>query len=76
MWKESDGIFTGNPTKLQKARLVNHVTPREAAELTYFGNEVMKVKHKICRGVVFCLFLIAIVSFLLGPPPIYNGMCN
>lgn len=40
VWKESDGIFTGNPTKLSNARLVHHVTPREAAELTYFGNEV------------------------------------
>ncbi|GAB5358970.1 hypothetical protein AAMO2058_000504600 [Amorphochlora amoebiformis] len=41
VWKESDGIFTGNPTKLAKARLVHHVTPREAAELTHFGNEVL-----------------------------------
>eukprot|EP00472_Partenskyella_glossopodia_P009731 CAMPEP_0197524252 /NCGR_PEP_ID=MMETSP1318-20131121/8969_1 /TAXON_ID=552666 /ORGANISM="Partenskyella glossopodia, Strain RCC365" /LENGTH=448 /DNA_ID=CAMNT_0043077167 /DNA_START=263 /DNA_END=1609 /DNA_ORIENTATION=+ len=41
VWKESDGIFTGNPTRLDAARLVYHVTPREAAELTYFGNEVL-----------------------------------
>lgn len=40
VWKESDGIFTGNPTKIPQAKLVHHVTPREAAELTYFGNEV------------------------------------
>jgi len=41
VWKESDGVFTGNPTKLPRARLLHHVTPREAAELTYFGNEVL-----------------------------------
>eukprot|EP00051_Salpingoeca_urceolata_P010583 m.129754 g.129754 ORF g.129754 m.129754 type:complete len:501 (+) comp16768_c0_seq1:294-1796(+) len=41
VWKESDGIFTGNPTKVPTAKLVKHVTPREAAELTYFGNEVL-----------------------------------
>lgn len=41
IWKESDGIFTGNPTKIKNARLLSYVTPREAAELTYFGNEVL-----------------------------------
>eukprot|EP00050_Salpingoeca_kvevrii_P011611 m.16746 g.16746 ORF g.16746 m.16746 type:complete len:505 (+) comp3531_c0_seq1:166-1680(+) len=41
VWKESDGIFTGNPTKIEKARLVHRVTPEEAANLTYFGNEVL-----------------------------------
>lgn len=34
-------MFTGNPTKIDTARLVSHVSPREAAELTYFGNEVL-----------------------------------
>jgi aspartate kinase len=41
VWKESDGVFTGNPTKIQEATLVNHITPAEAAELTSFGNEVL-----------------------------------
>lgn len=41
VWKESDGVFTGNPTKIDTARLVAQVSPREAAELTYFGNEVL-----------------------------------
>mmetsp|Transcript_23039 Transcript_23039/g.28281 ORF Transcript_23039/g.28281 Transcript_23039/m.28281 type:complete len:390 (+) Transcript_23039:177-1346(+) len=41
VWKESDGVFTGNPTKIEKATLLNLVTPGEAAELTYFGNEVL-----------------------------------
>ena len=41
VWKESDGVFTGNPTKIPEARLLSIVTPVEAAELTYFGNEVL-----------------------------------
>ncbi len=41
VWKESDGVFTGNPTKIDEARLLSLVTPEEASELTYFGNEVL-----------------------------------
>ncbi len=41
VWKESDGVFTGNPTKIKDARLLPLVTPAEASELTYFGNEVL-----------------------------------
>eukprot|EP00924_Labyrinthula_sp_SR-Ha-C_P010553 augustus_masked-scaffold_134-processed-gene-0.7-mRNA-1 protein AED:0.06 eAED:0.10 QI:0/-1/0/1/-1/1/1/0/498 len=41
VWKESDGVFTGNPTKIANAQLINLVSPSEAAELTYFGNEVL-----------------------------------
>lgn len=41
VWKESDGVFTGNPTKIDDARLLSIVTPEEASELTYFGNEVL-----------------------------------
>eukprot|EP00808_Paulinella_micropora_P015020 g37593.t1 len=41
VWKESDGVFTGNPTKIAKARLLSHISPLEAAELTLFGNEVL-----------------------------------
>jgi aspartate kinase len=41
VWKESDGVFTGNPTKIDAAQLMSYVTPDEAAELTYFGNEVL-----------------------------------
>jgi len=41
VWKESDGVFTGNPTKIDAARLLSIVTPEEASELTYFGNEVL-----------------------------------
>eukprot|EP00516_Mucochytrium_quahogii_P003070 CAMPEP_0203744100 /NCGR_PEP_ID=MMETSP0098-20131031/294_1 /ASSEMBLY_ACC=CAM_ASM_000208 /TAXON_ID=96639 /ORGANISM=" , Strain NY0313808BC1" /LENGTH=507 /DNA_ID=CAMNT_0050631541 /DNA_START=6158 /DNA_END=7681 /DNA_ORIENTATION=- len=41
VWKESDGVFTGNPTKIDSARLLGIITPAEASELTYFGNEVL-----------------------------------
>lgn len=41
VWKESDGVFTGNPTKIAAATLLNIVTPDEASELTSFGNEVL-----------------------------------
>ena len=41
VWKESDGVFTGNPTKIAEAKLVGLITPAEAAELTAFGNEVL-----------------------------------
>lgn len=41
VWKESDGVFTGNPTKIDAAHLLSVVTPEEASELTYFGNEVL-----------------------------------
>jgi aspartate kinase len=41
VWKESDGVFTGNPTKIKDASLVGLITPAEAAELTAFGNEVL-----------------------------------
>eukprot|EP00494_Astrolonche_serrata_P032159 UN32428 len=41
VWKESDGVFTGNPTKIDTARLLQNVTPREVSELTHFGNEVL-----------------------------------
>lgn len=41
VWKESDGVFSGNPTKIKTARLINLVTPAEASELTSFGNEVL-----------------------------------
>lgn len=41
IWKEVDGIFTADPRKVQKARLLPHITPEEAAELTYYGSEVI-----------------------------------
>ncbi|CAH7666394.1 bifunctional aspartokinase/homoserine dehydrogenase I [Phakopsora pachyrhizi] len=41
VWKEVDGIFTADPRKVPKARLLSSVTPEEAAELTYYGSEVI-----------------------------------
>lgn len=41
VWKEVDGIFTADPRKVPSARLVSSITPDEAAELTYYGSEVI-----------------------------------
>lgn len=41
IWKEVDGVFTADPRKVPTARLVPAVTPEEAAELTYYGSEVI-----------------------------------
>ena len=40
IWKEVDGIFTADPSKVPSARLLATVTSEEAAELTYYGSEV------------------------------------
>lgn len=41
VWKEVDGIFTADPRKVPTARLLSMITPEEAAELTYYGSEVI-----------------------------------
>ncbi|KAI1619141.1 aspartate kinase [Exophiala viscosa] len=41
IWKEVDGIFTADPTKVPTARVLPTVTSEEAAELTYYGSEVI-----------------------------------
>ncbi|RYP60028.1 hypothetical protein DL770_010084 [Monosporascus sp. CRB-9-2] len=41
VWKEVDGIFTADPTKVPTARLLAAITPSEAAELTFYGSEVI-----------------------------------
>ncbi|KAI0835363.1 aspartate kinase [Hypoxylon sp. FL0890] len=41
IWKEVDGIFTADPTKVPTARLLQAITPSEAAELTFYGSEVI-----------------------------------
>ena len=41
IWKEVDGIFTADPRKVPTARLLDAVTPSEAAELTFYGSEVI-----------------------------------
>jgi aspartate kinase len=57
VWKESDGVFTGNPTKIDDARLLSLVTPEEAAELTYFGNEVRYFVHESILGLMLVFLL-------------------
>lgn len=41
VWKEVDGIFTADPSKVPTARLLPSITPAEAAELTFYGSEVI-----------------------------------
>ncbi|KAI8818112.1 Aspartate/glutamate/uridylate kinase [Fimicolochytrium jonesii] len=41
IWKEVDGIFTADPRKAPRARLLPSISPEEAAELTYYGSEVI-----------------------------------
>lgn len=41
IWKEVDGIFSADPRKVKNAKLIPVVTPDEAAELTYYGSEVI-----------------------------------
>ena len=41
IWKEVDGIYTADPRKVPTARLLSSVTPAEAAELTFYGSEVI-----------------------------------
>jgi aspartate kinase len=41
IWKEVDGIFTADPRKVPTARVIPVISPEEAAELTYYGSEVV-----------------------------------
>ena len=41
IWKEVDGIFTADPREVPSARLLATITLEEAAELTFFGSEVI-----------------------------------
>lgn len=41
VWKEIDGVYTADPRKVPTARLLPSVTPSEAAELTFYGSEVI-----------------------------------
>ncbi|KAI0408737.1 Aspartate/glutamate/uridylate kinase [Xylaria palmicola] len=52
IWKEVDGIFTADPRKIPSARLLSSVTPDEAAEMTYYGSEVIHplTMDQICEA--------------------------
>lgn len=41
IWKEVDGIFTADPRLVKDAQVLPVITTEEAAELTYFGSEVI-----------------------------------
>jgi aspartate kinase len=41
IWKEVDGIFTADPRKVPTSKLLPSVSPSEAAELTFYGSEVI-----------------------------------
>ncbi|KAI4284327.1 MAG: hypothetical protein L6R38_001482 [Xanthoria sp. 2 TBL-2021] len=41
VWKEVDGVFTADPSKVPTARLLPSLTPDEAGELTFYGSEVI-----------------------------------
>ena len=41
IWKQVDGIFTADPSRVPAARLLQHISPAEAVELTYYGAEVI-----------------------------------
>ena len=41
IWKEVDGVFTANPAQVPTARLLPELAPDEAAELTFWGSEVI-----------------------------------
>jgi len=54
VWKEVNGIYSADPRKVSEARLLSSVTPMEAAELTYFGSEVLHpftMNVAISRGI-------------------------
>lgn len=41
IWKEVDGVFSADPRKVEDAHVLGSITPDEAAELTYYGSEVI-----------------------------------
>ena len=41
IWKEVDGVYSADPRKVKGARVLASITPDEAAELTYYGSEVI-----------------------------------
>ena len=41
VWKEVDGIYSADPRKVPAASVLPEISPAEAAELTYFGSEVL-----------------------------------
>lgn len=66
IWKELDGIFTADPRRVRTARLLQTISPAEAAELTFYGSEVINslamkqaVRHRLpiaVKGIMYVYF--------------------
>jgi aspartate kinase len=41
IWKEVDGVYSADPRIVKNAQVLSSITPEEAAELTYYGSEVI-----------------------------------
>jgi len=41
IWKDVDGFLSADPTIIKDARLIKHLSYREAAELSYFGAKIL-----------------------------------
>jgi aspartate kinase len=65
IWKEVDGIFTADPRKVPTARLIPIISPEEAAELTYYGSEVIHpfTMEQVCESEPFSRALLFNGSF-------------
>jgi len=44
IWTDVDGVLTGDPRVVERARIIEHMTYEEAVELSYFGAEVIHPK--------------------------------
>ncbi|KAF2023432.1 aspartate kinase [Setomelanomma holmii] len=64
IWKEIDGIFTADPGKVSTARLLKTVTPAEAAELTFYGSEVI---HPFTLDQVICASIPIRIKNVMNP---------
>ncbi len=54
IWKEVCGVFSADPAKVPLARLLPTISPEEAAELTYYGSEVIHplTMHQVMRAAI------------------------
>ncbi|KJE90882.1 aspartokinase [Capsaspora owczarzaki ATCC 30864] len=52
IWKEVDGIFSADPSKVKTAKVLPRISPGEAAELTFYGSEVIHpfTMEQVVRG--------------------------
>lgn len=50
LWKDVPGLLTADPRWVPNARVLPHVTPREAAELAYYGAKVLHPRALIPLG--------------------------